>query len=192
MKLLITFVAFCVLASCSTDPILGGSESALEQARAADPPAPPFDLPAGAVVVEPPPGADWAIQLPMGPAGPTEDAVADADGDGFVRGEDPDDENPDDMPPEQEMLCNGRDEDEDGVDNCPPDLDGDGAHAAVDCDDADPSVGPLAREVRCDGRDQNCDGHDLCDTDGDGVVDWDDRAPDDPDVGAHPAVDEEL
>jgi len=84
------------------------------------------------------------------------------------------------------QLCNGRDEDGDGMDECPPDVDGDGAHAGIDCDDLDPSVGPLAREIRCDGVDQNCDGHDLCDRDQDGVVDWDDSAPDDPLAGGWP------
>ena len=173
-------LALLLLPSCGNhDARLGRSEQALEQDLAAA--DIPFDLPAGAVVVDPPPpGLDWAVEVPVTVA---DEHPIDADGDGFAGDEDPDDDNAGIHPLLGEQLCNGRDEDGDGVDECPPDVDGDGAHAGIDCDDLDAAIGPLAREVRCDGLDQNCDGHDLCDRDHDGVVDWDDSVPDDPSAG---------
>ena len=174
---------FVSLGSCSTQPAVGRSEMALEN-RAQEVEL-PFDLPPGAVLVEPPPGLPWAVQLPVEPPVVPDGRAADADGDGFVASEDPDDGDSEHRPPVREQLCNGRDEDGDGVDNCPPDVDGDGAHGGIDCDDLDPAIGPFADETRCDGLDQNCDGHDLCDADADGVLDWNDSDPADPAIGAH-------
>jgi hypothetical protein len=55
-------------------------------------------------------------------------------------------------------LCNGVDEDCDGLidDNCQTDDDGDGYSSLVDCNDYDSSVNPGATEV-CDGIDNDCD-----------------------------------
>lgn len=108
--------------------------------------------------------------------------VIDADGDGFTRIEDQDDENPFAHPGAYEMPCNGVDEDGDTVDDCPADADGDGVSVTHDCDDLDVRIGPFMSEVPCDGVDQNCDGRDDCDRDEDGVDDADDLDPDDPNV----------
>ena len=70
-------------------------------------------------------------------------------------------------------ICDGVDNDCDGVVDNGFDLDGDGATDAnacasgTDCDDADASIYPEAREVPYDGIDQDCDGADLVDVDGD-------------------------
>jgi hypothetical protein len=185
----LSFVVAMVLCSCvREEPGLGRAEGALANDCAEI----PFELPADAVVVDPPPGLDWAIQIPVTPAGDAESQVLDEDGDGFEADDDPDDADAEVHPILREQPCNGRDEDGDGLDQCPPDVDGDGAHGGVDCDDLDPDVGPLARETRCDGLDQNCDGHDLCDRDRDGVVDWDDAAPGDPSAGGRPEVREDT
>lgn len=174
MKFALMIGVLVELFSCDSaaPPPVGRSASRLEAAQD-DLPA---DLPAGARQVEPTPGLDWAIQVPIEPPAPLPrdgwearvDSAEDVD-----------------RRPLKEVQCNGLDEDGDGLDTCPPDVDGDGAHSGLDCDDLDPEVGPMAREIRCDGADQNCDGQDLCDTDGDGVVDWDDSAPEDPDEGRH-------
>jgi len=179
----VLLMSFCLL-SCGTSESVGRSEYAVaEDARE---PAPAPDLPRGAVIIDPPPaGVDWAVEIPAGELVAVAEGPGDADGDGFTADQELDDQDFDNRPPGREQLCNGRDEDGDGFDNCPPDADGDGAHAGIDCDDLDPGIGPLAYDVRCDGIDQNCDGHDLCDRDDDGVVDWEDSAPDDPAFGAH-------
>ncbi len=71
-------------------------------------------------------------------------------------------------------ICDGLDNDCDGVADPPDDDDGDGFFDAVcggaDCDDDDPTIHPDADEVCGDGIDQDCDGVDLAtaDLDGDG------------------------
>ena len=130
------------------------------------------------------------------PATTPEPERTDADGDGYpqpediaVEGDDCDDRDPT-VHPEATELCNGADEDCDGlVDEevsviVYADTDGDqyGAGdpvrgcvgpgwvaAAEDCDDSDASILPGASEVAGDGIDQDCDGADLMlDADGDG------------------------
>jgi len=101
---------------------------------------------------------------------------SDSDRDGWADeacgGTDCDDADPSTSPGADE-LCDGEDDDCDGViDNV--DLDGDGYRDAdcggYDCDDSDPDVYPGAPEV-CDGKDSDCDSlipDDEADADGDG------------------------
>ena len=80
-------------------------------------------------------------------------------------------------------VCDGLDNDGDGLIDEDFDGDGDGFACGLDCDDNDPSVFPGAAEV-CDGVDQDCDGliDEDFDLDGDGVPtclgDCDDTNPD--------------
>jgi hypothetical protein len=97
------------------------------------------------------------------------DGVTDCDGDC-------DDADPNTWPGAPE-LCDGVDNDCDGV--VPPDeltdADGDGAPACADCDESDAAVFPGAPEL-CDGIDNDCDGivpADEVDDDGDGFAECD-------------------
>ncbi|MEN0063313.1 MAG: MopE-related protein [Myxococcota bacterium] len=127
----------------------------------------------------------------------TQEALADGDGDGFIRGlEDCDDTNAAVFPGAVEVVGNGIDEDCDGGDLCLLDADGDGfgdlvstresgnlsctepgeTEATVaDCDDASPERYPGAIEL-CNGVDDDCDGvggpQDSYDTDG---ISWADE-----------------
>jgi hypothetical protein len=118
------------------------------------------------------------------------DALLDVDGDGF----DPDQGDCDDrdpaIHPAYPEVCDGRDNDCDGlVDGDDPDIgdgDSDGVDACEDCDDAEPLRAPGFEEL-CDGLDTDCDGEllpDELDTDDDGAFacagDCDDA---DPQVG---------
>lgn len=123
-------------------------------------------------------GTGWADEVTQ--EDPVDDR--DLDRDGVVADLDPDDESALVFPGATEVPCNGRDEDGDGRDWCPPDVDGDGAPSDIDCEDLDPGLGPFVREVQCNGRDENCDGVDSCDEDGDGIVDAYDPDPADPEV----------
>ncbi len=57
-------------------------------------------------------------------------------------------------------ICDGLDNDCDGIIPADEttDADGDGFVACNDCDDTDPAINPGAQEV-CEGIDNNCDGH---------------------------------
>ncbi len=115
----------------------------------------------------------WALLLLAACDGP-----ADADGDGFADVDDCAPEVPISYPGAWE-VCDGADNDCDGVTDEGYDLDGDGVladdagcrifSASVDCDDLDASVYPGAIET-CDGRDEDCNGivDDAPDGDGDG------------------------
>ena len=82
-------------------------------------------------------------------------APVDADGDGAWSTFDCDDSEPDVHPGAPE-LCNGRDDDCDGL-TAEDDADGDGLLACEDCDDADPER-PADSESCHDGVDDDCDG----------------------------------
>ena len=97
-------------------------------------------------------------------------------------GDDCDDLDPDNYPGNDE-VCDGSDNDCDGLADCldddSTDADGDGVCACDDCDDLDPQNHTAGVE-ECDGSDNDCDGlvdcqdPDLPDTDGDGVCFCDD------------------
>ncbi len=114
----------------------------------------------------------------------------DADGDGFGDADAPvvaceqpsgtatDDADCDDTDaathPGAEEVCDGADNDCDGVlpDDETVDADGDGSPLCADCDDTDAATHPGAEEV-CDGLDNDCDGAvpaDEADDDGDGYL----------------------
>ncbi len=108
----------------------------------------------------------------------TFEVCPDADGDGYTPCFDDCDDGDPAVYPGAAELCNGVDDDCDGV--IPADeLDGDGdgyAPCDGDCDDGDPSVYPGAPEP-CDGVDHDCDGLASYDSDNDGVCDGDDICP---------------
>ncbi len=112
--------------------------------------------------------------------------AGDADGDGFTADEGDCDDHDAATFPGAEEICDGRDNDCNGIDDDPFDLDGDGISAPCegDCDDSDPEVYPNAEEV-CDGIDNDCSGRaddaEGIDEDQDGVCvengDCDDEDP---------------
>ena len=111
----------------------------------------------------------------------TQEEAVDADGDGFVEGDDCDDSDPDVFPGAEE-LCNDLDDDCDGTvdqgatdaETLYTDADGDGfgdpeapvtscsseglVQDDTDCDDSSDDTHREADEVGCDGRDNDCDG----------------------------------
>ncbi len=117
-----------------------------------------------------------ALLAGCGPGTFFPDELLDVDGDGFDPDQgDCDDRDPSAHPAHPE-VCDGKDNDCDGlVDGNDPDVgdgDGDGADACVDCDDADPLAAPDLVEA-CDGIDTDCDGELLADEgdeDGDGAL----------------------
>ena len=86
---------------------------------------------------------------------PSSEDPIDADGDGFVTGEDCDDNNPNIHPNQEEIPYDGVDNDcnEESKDD---DLDGDGAAHTEDCDDDNEDIFPDAIDNLCDGIDNNC------------------------------------
>ena len=93
--------------------------------------------------------------------------LVDADQDGF-RGCDGDcDDSDSRVNPDAAEMCDGKDDDCDGVVPADEaDADGDGfAVCAGDCDDSDASVSPTATELPGNRRDENCDGFLKCDPD---------------------------
>jgi hypothetical protein len=95
------------------------------------------------------------------------DSRVDGDGDGYTAPADCDDSDPE-VSPGADELCNGRDDDCDGlVPESEEDGDGDGWRGCEECDDDDATIHPDAEEI-CDGRDNNCDGELLAEED-----DWD-------------------
>jgi hypothetical protein len=127
-----------------------------------------------------------------------EDAILDADEDGFSSIEDCDDGDAAVNPGAPEVPADGLDNNCDGVETCYVDGDGDGYGSSadsdgdgtpdsipsadmycdsvlesdnlLDCNDSDADVNPDATDDDADGVDQNCDGYEYCyvDTDADG------------------------
>ena len=101
------------------------------------------------------------------------DMRVDDDQDGVTLGQgDCDDSDPSIYPGAPEVLCDGLDDDCDGVDSLGPDTDSDGSPDCFDCDDSNQAVHPEAGDV-CDLiPDNDCDGVTdprESDDDGDGV-----------------------
>ena len=93
----------------------------------------------------------------------------DLDNDGFTAAEECDDTNAD-VNPDADEICNGLDDDCNGVTDDTVDLDGDGYNECEDCNDVFASYHPGAEDMLGDGKDQNCDGVDGTDEDGDGYL----------------------
>ncbi len=83
----------------------------------------------------------------------------DNDEDGYLEGDDCDDDDPDVYPGATEICGDGVDQDCSGADLPCDDVDndGDGSNESDDCDDDDPEVYPGATEI-CDNKDNDCDG----------------------------------
>ena len=116
---------------------------------------------------------DLDVQIDLSGAG-----TGDQDGDGFAESCGDCDDSENDAYPGGEEVCDGIDNDCDGViPSDEEDGDEDGWFGCEDdCDDGDPSIHPSADEL-CDGLDNDCDGSpgvDEVDADGDGYLACDD------------------
>ncbi|MBN2250607.1 MAG: hypothetical protein JW724_00850 [Candidatus Altiarchaeota archaeon] len=100
------------------------------------------------------PDSSW---IDPGYVWPVRSKLIDSDGDGHYRGPDCDDSDPG-VNPDATDVCDGRDNDCDGLVDETCDYDGDGYSIEQgDCDDSDAVIKPGATEV-CDGADNDCNG----------------------------------
>ena len=101
----------------------------------------------------------------------------DADGDGVTVGQGDCDDSDADRYPGNIEICDGKDNDCNGIADYPGgeiDVDGDGSLSCIDCNDNDPNNYPGNTEI-CDGQDNDCSGSanypgELTDADGDGSL----------------------
>ena len=108
----------------------------------------------------------------------------DTDGDGYASNSRPEGLDCDDTDPKAfpnaEEVCDGKDNDCDGVtDNRVVDFDGDGYPACRDCNEYHTLINPGATEVPYNDVDEDCDGKAIYDVDGDGY--WPVADPQNPD-----------
>ncbi len=121
-----------------------------------------------AKVGEPVPGEFTSLELtpvdptPVDPT-PAEEPV-DADGDGYLAGDDCDDDDPSSHPGAEDVVYDGVDQDCLGDDDYDADRDGyaSDVYGGADCADADPAVNGGAVPVCGDGIDNDCDAMSDC------------------------------
>jgi len=139
--------------NAEAEPLAGGEPAAGPNGREPSTPTPATSAPVIVPVVTP--------TTPAG-CGPDDDCEPDRDGDGWVAGEDCDDEDASVNPGVMEIPNNGLDDDCDGLElevsvhPMPDDIDGDGWPAPEDCDDSNAGVNPSADEQCCDLVDNDC------------------------------------
>lgn len=154
---MITAAGVTIGGTSQAAPHVAGAAALLAQA---DPGASPQTLRTALVVSSVVVEDDRSAQVPSGYVYPRlnlEDVLdPDFDEDGFESGEDCNNGDAS-VYPGAEEICDGKDQDCDGVEDDLPDADRDGFSACADCDDTNGDVFP-GQEEKKDGVDQDCDG----------------------------------